>query len=67
MNRRTVAVDVGIAVLAAGLVLILSAGVAIAGLIAIVVLVGCGISLVLERRGRPSRRRIVGRRGPRRR
>jgi hypothetical protein len=47
------AIDVGLAVLLAALVLILTPGVAVAGIIAIVVVVVCVISLVWDaRRGR---------------
>jgi hypothetical protein len=47
------AIDVGLAVLLAALVLILTPGVAIAGIIALIVVIVCVISLVWEaRRGR---------------
>lgn len=53
------AADAAIAVALAALVLILSPGVAVAGLVAIVALIVCGISLLLDRRrarARPVRR-----------
>jgi hypothetical protein len=56
VRRRVLAIDVGVAVLLAALVLILAPGVAVAGMIAIAVLVGCAISLAWDaRRARAGR------------
>jgi hypothetical protein len=48
--RRVISTDLAIAVVVAGLVLIISPGLAISGLLAVIVLLICGISLVRERR-----------------
>ena len=63
MRRNTLLIDAGIAVAIAIAVLIISPGLAVAGMIAIAVLVACAISLVLD--VRRSRRRPVRRSGAR--
>jgi hypothetical protein len=61
-----VIVDAGVAVAVAAVVLILAPGLAVAGMIAIFVLLLCGLSLALDaraaRRGRARRVRRAGRR-----
>lgn len=52
-----VAVDVGVAVLLAALVLIVSPGIAVTGMIALFVVFVCVVSLAVERWGRRSGRR----------
>lgn len=73
--RRVLSVDLAIAVAVAVIVLIISPGYAISGLLAIIVLLICGVSLLRERRGaargarptrfgrfrRPPRTRLPGR------
>lgn len=66
MSRRPPAADVAIAVVIAALILVVSPGVAIAALIGIIVIIGCGVSRALERRSGRSRR-SSGRRVTRRR
>lgn len=58
MSRQTiVAVDVGLAALFAVLVLIVSPGIAVTGMIALFVVFVCAISIPIERRlSRPRRR-----------
>lgn len=63
MRRPPWTVDVGIAVFLAILVIVLSPGLAVAGLIALIVLLLVGVSVFLERR---RRRGGGGRRPPRR-
>ena len=61
MIHPTLRVDLLIAVAVAALVLIISPGLAISGLIAIVALVVCGIAFLVDaRRGRRRRARPVG-------
>jgi len=56
MNNRMAAIDAAIAVGVAVLVLVISPGIAVTGMIALFVLVVCGVSLVWEaRRGRRRR------------
>jgi hypothetical protein len=56
MRHRIQAIDFGIAAVLAALVLIVSPGVAVAGMIAVVIMIVCGVSVVLEgRRRRPAR------------
>jgi hypothetical protein len=66
VRHRTLIVDAGVAVAVAALVLILAPGLAVAGMIAIFVLLVCGLSLALDagaaRRGRARRVRRAGRR-----
>jgi hypothetical protein len=62
VSRSPLVADLAIAVLAAIVILVLTPGVAVAGLIALLVLAACGVSLVIDsRRGRraaaPVRRR----------
>jgi hypothetical protein len=68
VRRDVLLADIGIAVLAAVLVLVITPGVAVAGMIAILVLVACAVSLVVDsRRGRkapPVRARRPPRRPP---
>jgi hypothetical protein len=72
--RRVLSVDLAIAVAVAVIVLIVSPGYAISGLLAIIVLLVCGVSLLRERRAgtrrnqarpgssrRPPRMRLPGR------
>jgi hypothetical protein len=61
--RRVLSVDLAIAVAVAVIVLIISPGYAISGLLAIIVLLICAASLLRERRGatRGTRRRRPGR------
>jgi hypothetical protein len=67
--RRLLLIDAGIAVVLAALVLIISPGLAVTGMIAIFVLLVCGISIALQSRRarRRSRRssRPASRRPPR--
>lgn len=49
MRNRTLAIDVAIALVAMIVLVIVSPGLAIVGLIAIVVLVLCGLSVLFER------------------
>lgn len=56
MSRGTLPIDIAIAVLAAAVVLVISPGLAISGLIAVVVVLICG---VLERRSRNASRRAA--------
>jgi hypothetical protein len=67
--RRVLTVDLAIAVAAAIVVLIVSPGYAISGLLAIIVLLVCAVSLVRERRrmtrGLRRLRRVDSRRPPR--
>jgi hypothetical protein len=64
---RTLLIDVGIAVAVAVIVLIVSPGLAITAIIAILVLLVCGISLLFDarragsRKSRPPRRQSRGR------
>jgi len=64
--RRVLTVDLAIAVVAAVVVLIVSPGYAISGLLAIIVLVVCGVSLLRERRAATRGARRVRRVNPRR-
>jgi hypothetical protein len=59
VSRITIALDAAIAVALAAVVLIISPGVAAAGLVASAALIVCGISFALDRRGARAR-------GPRR-
>ncbi len=61
MSRRLAMTDLGIAFVLAILVLIISPGVAIAGLIAAIVLVACGVSFALDARRRSRRARMTQR------
>jgi hypothetical protein len=58
MSRSPLITDLVIAVIAAILILVLTPGVAVAGMIALLVLAACGVSLVLDsrRRGADSHR-----------
>jgi hypothetical protein len=69
LNGRLALIDAGFAVLLAALVLILSPGVAVAGMIALFAVVVCAISFAIDRlRGRSGRRaqrvRTVKKSGP---
>jgi hypothetical protein len=59
VSRRLLAFDAAIAAALAALVLIISPGAAVDGIVAVIVLVGCGLSLVVARlaRARVWRRR----------
>jgi ABC-type bacteriocin/lantibiotic exporter with double-glycine peptidase domain len=59
MTRRVLLIDIGVALVAAVVVVIVSPGVAAVGLIALIVLIACGISYALDsvRRRRRSRKR----------
>jgi F0F1-type ATP synthase assembly protein I len=66
VTRRILAIDAGVAVLLAALVLILAPGVAVAGLIGLLVVVVCAISFLVgawrrSRAVRPARRPPRGR------
>jgi F0F1-type ATP synthase assembly protein I len=67
VTRRVLAIDAGVAVLLAALVLILAPGVAVAGLIGLLVVVVCAISFLVgawrrrSRAVRPARRPTRGR------
>jgi hypothetical protein len=61
MNRQLLTIDAALAVLVAALVLIISPGLAVSGIIALVVLLGCGISVAIGR-GRRRRGRQLARR-----
>lgn len=64
MSRRTLVIDAGIAVLVAALVLILAPGLAIVGIIALLVVLVCAISFLVEaRRRRRGHPRVGTRRG----
>ncbi len=68
MRPNTLLVDVGLAALVAVVVLIISPGLAVTGIVALLVLLICGVSLlVASRRARRSRVRRVppARRRPR--
>lgn len=61
MTRNALLTDIGLAVLAAIVVLIITPGVAVAGMIAALVLVACAVSLARDvrrrnRRAAPTRR-----------
>ncbi len=61
MRRNTLLVDAGIAVLLAILTLIVAPGLAVVGMIALLVVVICAVSFVLDgRRHRPRRARTSG-------
>jgi hypothetical protein len=64
--RKVLSVDLAIAVAAAVIVLIISPGYAISGLLAIIVLLICGVSLVRERRAATHRSRRIRRLNTRR-
>ncbi len=66
MTRNVLMVDLAIAVAVAVIVLIISPGYAISGLLAIIVLLVCGISLMRERRAGGRRVRPVSSRPSRR-
>ena len=59
MNVTPLVIDILIAVIVAGVVVIVVSGVATVGLIAVLVLAGCGISVLIDRRRarRPERLR----------
>jgi hypothetical protein len=52
VTRSPLLTDLAIAVIAAILILVLTPGVAVAGMIALLVLAACGVSLVLDSRRR---------------
>ena len=56
MTRRTLTVDAGIAAAIVVLVLIISPGAAVTGMIAILVLVACALSFVINSRARRAAR-----------
>jgi hypothetical protein len=59
VRRKTLVVDGGLAMALAALVLIVSPGVAVSGMIALLVLLLCAVSFALDRRhltSRPARR-----------
>ncbi len=62
LRRNTLAIDAGIAVLIAVLILVISPGLAITGLIALLALLGIGISFLID--SRRSRRRARTRTRP---
>jgi uncharacterized membrane protein len=61
VRNRLLMIDAGAAVVLAALVLIFTPGVAVAGMIALVVVLVCAVSFVLE--ARRARSRAVARRG----
>jgi len=64
VRREVLAIDLAVAVVLAALVLILSPGVAVAGMIALIVLLVCVFSVVWDiRRGRRGGSRRSGNRG----
>ena len=65
MTRRTLAIDAGVALLLAVLVLIISPGVAVAGMIGLAVVVGCVVSFVRDARRARARVARPRRRPPR--
>jgi hypothetical protein len=66
VSNRTLAADIAIALLATIILVVVAPGLAVVGLIAILVLVMCGLSVVFERmRGRRSVRPPAPRRGRR--
>jgi hypothetical protein len=57
-RRRNIArVDVGLGLAAAAVLVIATPGLAITGLVALIVLALCGLTFALDRRRRPARRR----------
>lgn len=56
MRRNTLLTDVGIAVVLAILVIVISPGLAVVGILALLVVVVCAVSFVLDRRRHRSRR-----------
>jgi hypothetical protein len=57
VTRNALGIDLGLAVVAAGVVLALAPGVAVVGLLALLVLSGCGVSLLVDTRRHRRRRR----------
>jgi len=57
MSSRALVVDTAVAVAIVAVVLIISPGLAIAGILALLVMLVCGATLLLERRRRPPQRR----------
>ena len=57
MSSRALVVDTAVAVAIVALVLIISPGLAIAGILALLVMLVCGATLLFERRRRPPQRR----------
>jgi hypothetical protein len=65
VRRNTLVVDALLAVALAALVLILAPGLAIVGMLAILVLIICGVSFLLDtKHARAGRRRAPKRRSP---
>lgn len=67
MNRRILAVDAAIAVAIALFVLIVTPGVAVAGMLALLVIIICAVSFIIDARrarARPAGSRPVRRRPP---
>jgi hypothetical protein len=56
-RRHLARVDVALGLLGAGVLVIAAPGLAITGLVALIVLVLCGLTFALDRRRRPARRR----------
>jgi hypothetical protein len=56
-RRRLARVDVGLGLVGALVLVLATPGLAITGLVALIVLALCGLTFALDRRGRPSRRR----------
>jgi hypothetical protein len=69
MTNRVLLIDIAVALVAAVVVVIVSPGLAAAGLIALLVLIACGVSFGVEsiRRRRRSRKRLDARVRPGRR
>lgn len=59
MRRNTLLVDAGIALVLAILVIVISPGLAVVGILALLVLLICLISFIIDRRRKASRRNPV--------
>jgi hypothetical protein len=62
VRRNTLLIDIGIAVAIGILVLIVTPGLAVAGMIALLVVLVCGVTLVLDARRAAARRSRLTRR-----
>ena len=56
MSRNTLLIDAGVAALLAILVLVIAPGLAVVGLLALLVVIVCGVSFAFDLRRRRSRR-----------
>lgn len=57
MSRQPLMIDAGIALIATVLLIVISPGLAVVGLVALLVLIVCGVSVAIERPRRRARRR----------